>query len=224
MAEVSHENRLEVARLYLLGYTYAEIVKKTGVSHGSISTIVNELLSGQLTIAGVSFEKVSDLHQLSVDLKKKNLEPSQALLGLTLFMKFNELGIVPSQFDQWSELVKVYAPDDFPTKDFFEAALSLHKLEETAGKPFLEIAQEYTGLQQKVGDLKNEVDSLDVKKKDLTADVESLTSEVVNWEHKKEEIKSSCEAQCAELEEAKSMVATAKEEHAQLNEEVEDLL
>jgi len=147
VAEISHSKRLEVAMLYLRANTYTEIEKKTGVSHGSISTIMNELLSGQLVIPGVPSDEVSDLHQLSVGLKKKNLEPSQALLGLTLFMKFNELGIVPSQFDQWAELVKVFAPDDFSAKDFFEAALHLHKIEEATGKPFQEIAQEYTGLQ-----------------------------------------------------------------------------
>ena len=125
MTEISHENRLEVAMLYLRGNTYKEIETKTGLSHGSISNIVNKLLSGQLVIPGVPSDEVSDLHQLSVDLKKKNLEPSQALLGFTLFEKFKELGIVPSQFDQWSKLVKVCVPDDFPAKDFFEAALNL---------------------------------------------------------------------------------------------------
>lgn len=224
MAEISHENRLEVAMLYLRGNTYKEIETKTGLSHGSISNIVNKLLSGQLVIPGIPSDEVSDLHQLSVDLKKKNLEPSQALLGLTLFEKFNEMGIVPSQFDQWSKLVKVCVPDDFPAKDFFEVALNLHKLEEAEDKPFQEIAQEYTSMLQKVGEMGNEVDSLDVKKKDLAAEVESLTSEVSILEHKKEEVKSSLEAESAELEQAKKIVAVAKEEHAQLNEEVDDLL
>jgi len=224
VVDISHKNRVEVARLYLLGYTYAEIEKKTSVSHGSISNIVNELLSGQLVIPGVPSDEVSDLHQLSVVLKKKNLEPSQALLGLTMFLKSNELGIVPSQFDQWSELVNVFAPDGFPAKDFFEVALHLHELEEAAGKPFQEIEQEYTSLQQKVGEMESELDSLDLKKKSLEGNVESLTSEVVILEQNKEEVKSSFEAQCAELEEAKSMIVTAKEEQTKLNEEVENLL
>jgi len=224
VAEISHENRLEVAMLYLRGNTYKEIETKTGLSHGSISNIVNKLLSGQLVIPGVPSDEVSDLHQLSVDLKKKNLEPSQALLGLTLFEKFNELGIVPSQFDQWSKLVKVCVPDDFPAKDFFETALHLHKLEEAENKPFQEIAQEYASMLQKVGEIRDEVDSLNVKKKGLAGEVESLTSEVSILEHKKEKVKSSLEAESAELEQAKQIVAVAKEEHTQLNEEVEDLL
>jgi len=221
---ISHQKRLEVAMLYLRANTYTEIETKIGISHGSIANIVKELLSGQFIIPGVPSDEISDLHQLSVDLKKKGLEPSQALLGITIFERFAELGIVPSQFDQWSELVKVYAPDDFPVKDFFEAAVNLHKLEETEGKPFQEIAQEYTGLQQKIGDMGSEVDSLDVKKKDLTTEVESLTAEVSALEQKKVEAESSLEAQCAELEETKSMVAAAKEDHAHLSGEIKDLI
>ncbi len=224
MDTISHQKKLEVAMLYLRGNTYAEIETKTGISHGSISNIIKELLSGQLIIPGVPSDEVSDLHQLSVDLKKKGLEPSQALLGLTLFKKFNELGIVPSQFDQWSELVKAFAPDDFPAKDFFEAALNLHKLEEAEDKPFQEIAQEYTSMLQKVGEMGKEVDSLDVKKKGLAGEVESLKSEVSTLEHKKEEVKSSFEAESAELEQAKAIVAAAKEENAHLSGETKGLL
>ncbi|MBA7641355.1 hypothetical protein ES703_49032 [subsurface metagenome] len=224
MAKISNEKKIEVARLFILNHSYSEIMEITGVSHGSISTIIKQLLAGQLIIPGVPSEEVSNLHQLSINLAKKGLESSQALLGITFFERFTELGIEPTQFDQWSKLVKVFAPDDFPAKDFFEAALNLHKLEEAEDKPFQEIAQEYTSMLQKVGEMGNEVDSLDLKKKDLAAEVESLTLEVSIMENKKEEVKSSLEAESAELEQAKKIVAVAKEEHAQLNEEVDDLL
>jgi len=224
VAVISHQKKLEVAMLYLRGNTYTEIETKTEVSHGSISNIIKELLSGQLTIQGILADEVNDLHYLSVDLKKKGLEPSQALLGLTLFKKFNELGIEPTQFDQWSKLVKVFAPDDFPAKDFFEAALNLHKLEEAENKPFQEIAQEYASMLQKVGEIRDEVDSLDVKKKGLAVEVDSLTSEISALENKREEIKGLVEAQCVKLEEARSVVAAAKEDHAHLSGEIKDLI
>jgi len=221
---ISHEKKLEVARLYLLGDTHAEIEEKVGISHGSISNIIKELLVGKLTIPGVASDQVNDLHQLSVDLTKKGLEPSQALLGITMFERFSELGIVPFQLDQWSQLVKLYAPEDITAKDFFEAALNLRKLEEAEGKPFQEFKQEYTGMQQKVVEKKSEVDSLDVKKKSLTGEVESLKSEVSALENKREEVKSLFEAESAGLEQAKAMVTAAKEEHARLEGEIGDLL
>ena len=110
--EILHEKRMEVAMLHILGHKYAEIEKKTGISHGSISNIVKELQTDQLIIPGVSSDEVNYLHQLSVVLTKNGLEPSQAMLGINMYKRFTELGIVPSQFDQWSKLVMVYAQDD----------------------------------------------------------------------------------------------------------------
>jgi len=81
--KLSSEIKIEVARLFILNHSYAEIEKKTGVSHGSISTITKQLLAGQLIIPGVPSEEINNLHQLLIELKKKGLEPSQALLGTT---------------------------------------------------------------------------------------------------------------------------------------------
>jgi len=224
MEPISHEKKLQVARLYLLGYTYSKIEEEAGTSHGSVSNCVKELLSGKLTVPGVPADRVNDLHQLSIALEKAGLEPSQALLGITLFERFAELGIVPPQLDHWSKLVKLYSPDDFPAKDFFEAALHLHQLEETEGKPFHEVAQEYTSMQQKVVEMGGEVDSLNDKKEALTGEVESLKQEVSALENKRKEIKGLADAESAELEQVKAVVIAAREERAQLNEEVEDLL
>ncbi len=223
MDKLSSEIKIEVAQLFILNHSYAEIEKKTGVSHGSISTIIKQLLAGQIIIPEVPSEEVSNLHQLSIELAKNDLELSQALLGITLFKRFTELGIEPAQFDHWAKLVKMYSPDDSPAKDFFEAALHLHELEEAEGKPFQEIANEYKSLKQKIGEIESEIDLLDVKKKDLTTEVESLTAEVSALEQKKVEAENSLEAQCAELEESLTKVAGAQEEHSCLSGEIENL-
>lgn len=220
---ISHEKRLEIARYYLLGSTYAEIEKKTGVSHGSVANVVKELETGQLTIPGVSLDEVNDLRLLALDLTKKSLKLSQALLGVTLFERFTELGIAPSEVDQWSKLVKIYAPDDFPAKDFFQAALHLHNLEKAEKKPFQEVAEEYATLKQKAGELATEINSLDKKKKELAGQVESLTSEKTALENQRDEVKGSVEAEYADLEEAKALVMTAKDELSQLEGETEGL-
>ncbi len=223
MDKLSAEKKMEVARLFILNHTYSEIEKKTGVSHGSISTIIKKLLAGQLIIPGVPSEEVSNLHQLSINLAKKGFGPSQALLGITFFERFTELGIEPPQFDHWAKLVKKYSPDDSPAKDFFETALHLHELEEAEGKPFQEIANEYKSLKQKVGEMESTVESLDGKRKTFTTEVESLTAEISTLEQKKEEAESSFNSQSVELEEIQSKLAEDKEEHSCLSGEIENL-
>ncbi len=91
MQEIPQTKRLEVAQYYLMGLTYGEIEAKTGVSHDSIANIVQDLESGKIDIPGTPFDQVNDLRQLSLDLKKKGLTPSQALLGVSLFERLREL-------------------------------------------------------------------------------------------------------------------------------------
>ena len=91
MKEIPRGKRLEVAHYYILGHTYKEIGEETGFSHGSIANIVDEIEQGKLTIPGIAFDQVSDLRQLSFDLGKRGLEPSQAVLGLSLFERLRAL-------------------------------------------------------------------------------------------------------------------------------------
>lgn len=100
MKGISREKKLEVAQCYILGDSYIDIENKTGVSHGSIVNIVNEVVNGKLDVPGTTLDQVIDLHQLSLDLKKKGLSPSQALLGVSTLETANKAGIAPSYFDQ----------------------------------------------------------------------------------------------------------------------------
>jgi hypothetical protein len=158
--EISRAKKLEIAQYYILGYPYGDIENRAGVSHGSVVNIVKELEYGKLTMPGTSFDQVNDLRQLSFDLKKKGLEPSQALLALLLFDRLRILEITPELVEKWSELAKKLLPVDFPAKDFLETALRLDELEKGAGKPFETLAAEYVRLKKGVDKLQSEADSL----------------------------------------------------------------
>ena len=125
MKEITRTKRLEVAHYYLLGYTYREIEAETGISHGSIANIVSDIENGDLNIPGTAFDQVNDLRQLSFDLKKSGLKPSQALLGITFLKRLRDLQIIPEQLDALAELIKKFLPPNFPVKEFFEAAKRL---------------------------------------------------------------------------------------------------
>ena len=209
MDTIQHEKKMEVGQYYLCGFTYAEIKKKTGISHGSVCSIVKELESGHLVIPGVAADKVHDLHQLSLDLTKKNLEPSNALLGITLFEKFKGMGIEPSQVEHWAKLLEEFSPANFPAKEFFEAALKLHQLEVKEGKSFEVLAEEYASMQQQSGDLNTEVDSLNQKKDDLNGSIKSTTIELDKLENKKKEINASIELQSKNLADVNTKVKAA---------------
>jgi hypothetical protein len=164
MKEISTAKRQEVVQYYLLGFSYEEIVTKTGVSHGSVANVIKEVQDGRLAIPRTPVDQINDLRLLSLDLKKKNFEPSHALLGLLLFERFRALGISPELLDRWAELTKKFTPVDFPTEDFFGIALRLHELEKTEGMSFEYLTEEYKRKQEGVEKVSKEVDSL-IKKK-----------------------------------------------------------
>ncbi len=223
MREIPREKKGEIAQYYLMGSSYADIEKQTGVSHGSIANIVEELENGKLTIPGTPFDQVNDLRQLSLDLKKKGLDASQALLGVSVFERLKGLGVGPADVGRWSELMKALAPADFPVKDLFESAVRLHKLEETVGKPFEDLTEEYSSLEGKREKLRKEIDSLNKRKEKLTAQVEPLTSQTQALEDTKQKLQSILKIQETKVEEVKTKVIERGREMAQLSEEVKDL-
>lgn len=222
MKEISRDKRLEVAQYYLLGHTYKEIEEETGIAHGSIANIVNEVENGVLTIPGIAFDQVNDLRQLFLDLKKKALEPSQALLGVTFFERLKELGISPENLKKWSELVKSFAPAGFPVKNFFEAALRLHELEKSEAKPFENLTEEYISLEEKIHKLRTEKDSLIQEGRKLTEEINSLRSEGLSLKKNNQKLQEDKVSLILELEDLQSQTERTKEEGIRLNKELEE--
>ena len=223
MKEISRAKRLEVAHYYLLGYSYGEIEAETGVSHGSIANIVRELEKGKLTVPGTPFGQVDDLRQLSFDLTKKGLQPSQSVLGLLLFERFRALEITPEHLDGWAELTKRFDQPDFTPKDFLEVALRLHELEKSQGKPFEILAEEYERLTECMDKLKSQVDSLSKNKTDLNNESEPLRSQIESLKRTKDKLENDVEIQTRNLKELRSKVKEAEEERNQLGKETKDL-
>ena len=223
MREISRMKKLEVAQYYILGFPYSETENRTNVSHGSVVNIVKELELGKLTIPGTPFDQVNDLHQLSLELKKKGLDPSQALLGILLYDRFQVLEITPELVDEWSELTKKLLPVDFPAKDFLEAALRLNELEKAEGKLFETLTVEYVRMKERADKLKLDIDSLFKKKEELTQKAKPLRSELESLERAKGRLKNAVDIQTNRLNELKSKTKETEEERSRLSKEVQDL-
>jgi len=223
MKEITRTKRLEVAHYYLLGSTYKEIEEETGISHGSIANIASEIENGDLIIPGTSFDQVNDLRQLSFDLRKSGLKPSQALLGITFFKKLQDLKITPEHLEAWSELVNRLLPPDFPAKEFFETARRLHNLEISQGKSFEIITEEYKSCCQRIEKLKEEVDSLSKVKSQLSNEIKPLSSQLEALKREKERLENNVQIQITKIQELKSRLKEAEGEKSTLDRETKDL-
>jgi len=223
MKEITRTKRLEVAHYYLLGYTYKEIEEETGISHGSIANIVSELEDDDLKIPGTTFDQVNDLRQLSFDLKKSGLKPSQALLGITFLKRLQDLQITSEHLAAWSSLVKKLLPPDFPAEEFFEAAIRLQELENTQGESFENLTTEYTKLKQWIEKQKQEIDSLSKRKAQLSDEIKPLPIQVDTLKKERDSLKNGLEMSSSRLQDLNSRVKEAEEEKARLDRETRDL-
>ncbi len=223
MKEITRTKRLEVAHFYLLGYTYREIEEETGISHGSITDIVRELEDGDLNIPGTSFDQVNDLRQLSSDLSKSGLKPSQALLGITLLKKCQDLQIIPEHLEVWSELVKKLLPPDFPAKEFFEVARRLHELETSQGQSFETITEEYKSCCQRIEKLKEEAESLSKAKLQLSNEIKPLPSQLEALKREKARLENDVQIQTTRIQESKSRLQGVEAEKSTLDRETKEL-
>ncbi len=223
MKEITRIKRLEVAHYYLLGYTYKEIEDETGISHGSIANIVSELEDDDLNIPGTSSDQVNDLRQLSFDLKKSGLKPSQALLGITFLKKLQELQIAPEHLEAWSSLVKKLLPPDFPAEEYFDLARRLHDLEISQGKSFETITEEYKSCCQRIQTLKEEVDSLSKVKSQLANEIKPLSPQLEALTKERGRLENDVQIQTTKIQELKSRLKEAEGEKSTLDRETKDL-
>ncbi len=222
MKGLTRTKKLEVAQYYVLGHSYKRIEDETKVSHGSVVNIVKEVESGQLTVPGVPLDQINDLRRLSSELRQKGLGPSQALLGISFFGRLQELGVGPEDLSRWSELVKRWAPADFPAKDFFESAARLHELEQSAGKPFEELAEEHARLTQGNEQLGAQAESLEKRKAVLLQEVQSLSAQTATQAERAKAVRNSVDTGEAKLKELSSAVKKASEEKTSLAKQIRE--
>ncbi len=223
MREISRTKKLEVALGFMQGHGYAEIEDKAGVSHGTVVNIVKELETGKLDIPGGPFDRVNDLRQLSVDLRKKEMSTSQALLGLSFFQRCGSLGIGLEQLDGWADLVAKVSNAEFPKEDFFGAALRLRQLENTEGKPSETLVEEYVKTREHLGKLTAEIDALTVKKKRLTKEIGPLSNRVNTLTKQRGDREAQLNTLVKKIDESKAKVMQGEKEKARLLKQIEEL-
>ncbi len=176
MKEISRSKKVEVVTCYVLGQSYNDIVSLIGISKGSVTKIIGEAIEGKLSMPGAPSDQLKDLHQLSLDLKDKGLDPSQALLGLSLFEKFQKLEVTPQMVQEWAGLVKQFG-DGLPPGKFLNSALKLRHLEESSGKSYEEVVDHYQELEQESEQINHEVKTLEQQRGSLSHELERLSTE-----------------------------------------------
>jgi DNA repair exonuclease SbcCD ATPase subunit len=134
-------------------------------------------------------DRIDELHNLSVRLRKEGLDLSQARLGFGFLKRFLDMGIEPERVEEWINFCSELSPS--PPDGFLPAAMELLNIEKETGKTYAEIALEVKELSSKREKLINEVEDLQAKEmrvRELKDEIEKNSKEIGRLSTEKSEL------------------------------------
>jgi len=158
MRGITFQTEERIIELWFKGLPRDTIARRTGVSGSTVSKVIGELP-----------ECLRELRDLSRELRKIGLSPSEALKGTKLRSKLADLGVEPDQLQDFLKVVgKLSRKAEYQPKQVVQAAMKLSDLEEVSGKLFVEAIRDFETnteqsrkLEEKNARLQEEIDKKD---------------------------------------------------------------
>ena len=187
MEKLSMKKQLTLVRLYLNGLSYSQIVAKTGVSKGTVANVIAALKAGQFPEAQLPAEQIELLHELATELDHLRQTPAQAIVGLAALSSLHELGVEPSDVQEWAAVCKHLAADKTEAPSFVKAALYLEELLKSTGLSYQALAQKAQSLHHEVKQLEpiaQELKKCPGQLANLNKTKQGLTEEISHLENR----------------------------------------
>jgi len=151
MHGVSSQTEKRIIELWFKGFPRDAIARRVGVSGSTVSKVI-----GQLP------ECLRELRNLSVELRKSNGSPSEALKGAKLLSKLSDLGVELDQLaDSVKAVRKLSKKAKYPPKQVIQGAMHLFNLEEESGKSYSEAMKEFGNKTEQVKRLSERILTLE---------------------------------------------------------------
>ena len=112
MSELTTNKRMKVIMLYLQGYSYDEVTKKTGLSKGTVFNIVSDQKAGLFPEISTVLEEIEQLRDVAISLKRSNISPIEANIGLSVLEKLTSMGITPSEVEKCHTLLQALSASE----------------------------------------------------------------------------------------------------------------
>jgi len=177
MSDLTINKVMKVIILYLQGYSYDEIAKKTGVSKGSVFNIISDLKKGLLPEISTIPEEIEQLRELAITLKRSGISPIHAKIGISVLERVTAMGIEPKDIERCHTLLQALS---LPDKDLPAMAKSILTIEEIKQKTGLTLEK----LEAKVVSLRQEVEQL----APISKEVETRKKELTKLEKERESL------------------------------------
>src|SRR3990170_4873594 len=160
------KKKLTVIKLYPEGFPYKEISAKTGVSTGSITTIISELKGGVFPEVGVLGEEVDLLHEVAVELKHLGTTPAQSIVGLAVLKRIHENGLEPADMHRWAGILKMAGTED-KTQKFITIVYRIDDYLKKNNLTLDELDAKVDSLESKAAELQPAINEVVERKKEV---------------------------------------------------------
>jgi len=156
MRRISSQTERRIIELWIKGIPRDTIARRTAVSGSTVSKVISQLP-----------ECLGELRKLSVELRKINSSPSEALKGAKLLSELADLRVELDQLADFIKAVKKLSRKaEYQPKQLVESAMKLSDLEEKSGNPYPEAIKEFESktkqtkkLKEKISDLQREIEN-----------------------------------------------------------------
>ncbi len=167
MYELTTNKKMKVIILYLQGYSYDEVVKKTGVSKGTVFNIISDLKAGLFPEISSIPEEIEQLRDVAISLKRSNISPIKANIGLSVLERLNDIGIEPSEIEKCHTLLQALSPHDKDLPSMARSILAIEKVKHDTGLTLEELEEKVASLRQEAEQLAPISKEAETKKREL---------------------------------------------------------
>ena len=189
MREIPYQAKIEALDLYLQGHSSNEIVNKTGISKGTVVSILGDAREGKFPVPGLK-DRVDEFHALAIRLRKETLDVAEAKLGIVFLKRLAELGVEPEKLETWLGFCSEISPS--PPEGFLPAAMEFFHLSKEVGKGYTQMLGEVKELSARRDSLAAEVGDLQSKEekaRELNKEIQGAEREVLRLQARRDELR-----------------------------------
>lgn len=176
---ISYVKMVKILHHYFSGMPQLGIAQKCLVNQSTVSRGVEKFrkeASAKGIIAAAKeyqvMDEVSALRSLATELYKSKVSIKEAKAGLKMVALFNSLNVAPEEYKVLAKMFKKLKDPEFP-----KAGTKLVKLEESTGKEYVDLVDEFEKLGEEIAERQEKIADLQEKQGEVEKALEALELE-----------------------------------------------
>lgn len=167
MSELPINKKMKVIKLYLQDYSYDDIFKKAGVSKGTVYNVTSDLKEGLFPEISTIPEEIEQLRELATDIKRNNISPTKASIGLSVLERLTAMGIEPKNIEKCHTLLQALSTSESDLPAMAMSILSIEEVKQNTGMTLEELKDKVVSLRQEAEELAPISEEVESRKKEI---------------------------------------------------------